>query len=352
MDPSWFCTSANPENLLNIPFPEPFSESFEGFPEIVEEESSLIESFGFLLDLDEETFASCRKAALLETHIDSSIFRLPGAMKCANLDAVFALTRRPLSFTNEKSLNRPAFCDLGAGPGGFSEYLQWRFPTCMIFGATLSSETQNWDLQAVVPSRSIRFTNSEGSGDLRIIWQEFINFGTSQFVDGIPCIFSDLAVDESRAEVLFGNEEKLAPLLRIACTIALALVSAGGSFVLRCNGFESSETRNCLFLLSQAFTKVYLFKPATSSPEIRECYFVALEACADLSPFRSALQKDTLPPASEAFNFWCSEHQKLFQESQREALERISAQARGQPIPSPQIWPHLLNTLWNVPSAH
>src|SRR5436853_6709955 len=63
---------------------------------------------------------------------NNSIFINRCGLKLANLDKIFNLTTHNSGFVNQQVTFtdfNPTFCDVAGGPGGFTQYLQYRLPT-------------------------------------------------------------------------------------------------------------------------------------------------------------------------------------------------------------------------------
>merc|ERR1719436_1588969 len=80
-----------------------------------------------------------------------------------------------------------------------------------------------------------------------------------------------------------GRQESIVADLHMAETLAaLKMLSAGGNFVIKLFTIFESETVCLLYLLACSFSKLEVFKPATSKEGNSEVYVI----CKDLTPSR------------------------------------------------------------------
>src|SRR5579872_1804532 len=69
--------------------------------------------------------------------IGRSIFMNRAAIKLANMDAIYGFTGHQTGLALLTVPEKITYCDVAAGPGGFTEYLQWRAPSSIGYGMTL-----------------------------------------------------------------------------------------------------------------------------------------------------------------------------------------------------------------------
>ena len=123
-------------------------------------------------NLESNVFLQARNETNPFEEIGNSVFLNRAAVKLANIDAVFKLTgyvQNPLSFQVDDVEERFVFCDVAGGPGGFTEYLQWRRPNSKGFGITLNSPSRNsstdWNTGRIDMERFNIVNGSDGTGN-------------------------------------------------------------------------------------------------------------------------------------------------------------------------------------------
>ena len=185
--------------------------------------------------------------------IGFSIFAHRAAVILANIDALFNFTGHTGGFLRYATFGQFTFCDLGSGPGGFTEYIQFRRPDSFGYGIT-SKNHQDWDDFHIESSRFRKIYGQDNSGDLRTQWYDFSRTVRETEVEGVDIVVSN------------GND--MIPEI----LITLYTLTVGGTFVMKILNFESKLTRQLLFLLSQVFESITIIKPMSAS----KYYFIGV----------------------------------------------------------------------------
>lgn len=194
----------------------------------------------------------------------------------ASLDAMYQLT------AGKKSL---VYADVAGGPGGFTEYLNWRCQqnkvACKGFGITLKGN-QDWNLYdfKAVKSSTLDFTTHygvDGSGDLYNIEN------AKSFAAMVQKATKDAGVDLVVADGGFSvkgdeeHQEHHSKLILVAQVLAmLRILKTGGNFVLKVFDILTDFSVDLLYLLYLHFEKISICKPFSSRPANSERYIVCL----------------------------------------------------------------------------
>eukprot|EP00557_Chaetoceros_sp_GSL56_P000186 CAMPEP_0176501052 /NCGR_PEP_ID=MMETSP0200_2-20121128/13941_1 /TAXON_ID=947934 /ORGANISM="Chaetoceros sp., Strain GSL56" /LENGTH=463 /DNA_ID=CAMNT_0017899885 /DNA_START=178 /DNA_END=1566 /DNA_ORIENTATION=+ len=226
------------------------------------------------------------------------------ALKLANIDAMF-----DLCLCVKKKDDRPKeeflFVDLCGAPGGFSQYILFRFkqqqqqqqqqqhdyetkyPTISGYGMSLGGG--NCDGMGIKWNKNLYSRNvqdeqkfkihfgSDGTGDI-YNWDNVLSL---QYTINKDCkrprvnlVVADGGIDVQRD---CEDQEGVAAKL-VVCQVATALqlLECGGNFVLKMFGFQSAAMRYVMETLAVQFTTVKIVKPIASRPASAERYVVAL----------------------------------------------------------------------------
>lgn len=187
-----------------------------------------------------------------------------GALKLANLDYHFHLTGL-FSFERPQSIDFFPACDIAGGPGGFSEYILYRYPMGTVFGITFR-EAIDWNLNLKRNERFFPFYGSDLRGDLTKCYKEYRDEAVSRQLTKYPLVVSDGGSDKA---------ENLFVLFLIEAYLGVCLSGKGGKFVLKLYDTLDENTAQLIYYLTKHFDTVSLFKPIMSRPYNREVYVIA-----------------------------------------------------------------------------
>ena len=70
-------------------------------------------------------------------HIGNSIFMNRAAIKLSNIDAIYNVSQNFADYRNYREDGKLSFADLAGAPGGFVQYLQFRFTQSFGFGISV-----------------------------------------------------------------------------------------------------------------------------------------------------------------------------------------------------------------------
>jgi len=252
-------------------------------------------------------FIEARNAINPFENLGNSIFMNRAAIKLANIDAIYNITDNSASYRNYRDDNRLSFCDVCGAPGGFTQYLQFRFTRAFGLGISLQSDDKslNWRESDLDITRFI-IEKGDGSGNLFTNWKYFGIITRNMYTDGVDLICSDGGIDVDKTEVVPISTEENVPkveegfvrqeflssrLLLTQILTALVCVRNGGNFV--CKVFDSVTelSAQLIYILTLSFQSVSFFKPISSRPANSERYIVALGRKEDVTYYISLLAK-------------------------------------------------------------
>ena len=229
--------------------------------------------------------------------IGKSRFNNRAAVKLANMDIVFNLTNHDEISYDQPQSNIPIiYCDIAAGPGSFTEYIQWRKPISIGYGMTLRGDL-DWNPTIIDFKRFNCIYGDDNSGDLLTQYQSFITTVNSNNINGVDLVTADGGFDVSGSEMRYRQQETLSTKLIIAeCLIAVSVLRKGGNFICKVFDTVSKASRDLILLMSLVFERIYIFKPMTSRPANSERYLICKnkrnESVEVIKILRTALNTD------------------------------------------------------------
>lgn len=179
----------------------------------------------------------------LSKYIGLSIFYNKNAVKLANIDTVCNVTRNVFTFDKKQSDDEFEFIDIGSN-GGFTEYLQFRYPKSKGYGVT----SQDWELKNIDMNR---FT----------LLKDYKIFQT------IKDLQLKRSVDLVAAYEVSDNEILSSKVLINEILIAMKTLKIGGNFLVRVFDTLTNITAQIVFILSQCFQKILIFIPISGDNE-------------------------------------------------------------------------------------
>jgi len=194
--------------------------------------------------------------------LNNSIFMNQDALELANLDAVLNVTHSTFGLLGSILSKEvydgqvPVFADLGGIPGGWVQYLQYRWQRCQGYGISL--DNNKYDKSGIEFNGVNTFTLLEGledhSGDIITNFDSLYDRIHKYHPYGLNLVIAN-ATTQSKdyykyliAQMLFG----------------LKILSNKGVLILRVAEVFSSNILELIQLLTYAFEEFYLFKPFAS----------------------------------------------------------------------------------------
>lgn len=244
-----------------------------------------------------QKFEEARNATNPFERIKNSIFMNRAAIKLANIDAVHHITKEIFTFDKMQSSSPFSFCDIAAGPGGFTQYIQFRYPDSIGYGMTLKHETLDWNKSLLKMENFKTFYGEDDTGDLYTHWLDFCNFVTNDPKlrgDGVDLVTADGGFDleygESSNELLKKQEFLSSRLLLVQSLVGIICTKIGGNFVLKCFDTVTKISSQIIFILSLCFEKILIFKPISSRPANSERYIICKSRLSSISDYVNLLK--------------------------------------------------------------
>lgn len=244
--------------------------NYQDLPELVN-----LPKYGQLLALRENfkhpDFEQARRNANPYENLGTSRFINRAAIKLANIIHVFGISQVG------------SWIGAAEAPGGFAEFLQYKFPMSKGFGISLSVEKGGlaWKLKSSPHFRA--YTEGDGSGDLytqSLLFSNFVKRETRFMGVDLHTADGGFNTDE---EADYNRKELLTMRLILSeILIGLITVRVGGAMIIKMFNTHSEISKQLMMLISLAFEDVYLFKPLSSRPANSEKYLVALGKRGDI----------------------------------------------------------------------
>lgn len=240
-------------------------------------------------NLDNKDMINARYRSNPFEAIGSRFFQNRAALKMANLDAVFGFMftdPRNSDGTSKIEENEPLyFCDVCAGPGGFSEYVLWRKKyMAKGFGMTLK-EDNDFCLDDFVAGQPEYFethyglNGARGDGDVTKSQnlKEFQRFVVEQTNHrGVHFMMADGGFSVEGNENIQEILSKQLYLCQFLC--ALSVLRNGGNFVCKIFDIFTPFSVGLIYLMYLCFDRISIHKPVTSRPANSERYLVCENA--------------------------------------------------------------------------
>lgn len=213
--------------------------------------------------------------------IGNSIFINRAAIKLANIDAVFDLGKQSKKSKEESSRftllypqsdEKFSFCDVAAGPGGFTQYLLYRYPSGQGCGMTLNGiPNLKWNTNKLDMERFEITYGKDNTGDLYKNWQEIVDLCNNKFKK-VNLILGDGGIETEGSDDI--KEFLSTRLFIVQCLVASLVLKKGGDACIKVFAAVNVATAQAIYLMSYLFEEIYLFKPVTSRPANTERYLI------------------------------------------------------------------------------
>lgn len=204
-------------------------------------------------------YNTIRKAVLPYVNLQSR-FKLQDALKLAEIDSKYHICPRSSMYKFVPSLIQYRSdlmidtIDMGGGPAGFTEYIQFRYVNAMTIGMK-----KTWDIQVIDRHRIIPIYGSDYSGDVSKQWKDFNLAVQSQFVAGVD----------------FGSGVSDSDYMSIVQLYLLAQnLKDGASAILQIQTTWTQIMMEMIYVATQLFQKVVLFQPLVSGSDSNEIFLV------------------------------------------------------------------------------
>jgi cap1 methyltransferase len=312
-------------------------------------------------------FVQARDAMNPFEQIGRSIFINRAAVKLANIDAVNHVTNDIFTFDAKISDRAFKFCDVAAGPGGFTQYMQYRFPNSTGYGMTLRSETLDWSTNFLDMKRFTPFYGPDNTGSLYTNHEAFVQYVLNQEPEGVDLVTGDggFDLDDTMDRTLLHRQEFLSSrLLLTQALVGIGCAKVGGNFVVKVFDTVTDISAHILFVLAQCFQKIAIFKPVTSRPANAERYVICMDRKQNVTSYYQLLlgaaktYTDTSyllslfdEPLAYEFKQWLIQNNSRSIDLQLQAAQNILLYLQGKNPDIPIYNIHKFLTIWNLPDT-
>ena len=297
-------------------------------------------------------------------HIGKSIFINRLAVKLANIDTVCNVTGKIFTFDNKISSDNFTFCDVADGPGGFAEYIQYRFLNNKGYGITLKNKITDWNNIFLNMKQFTTFYGPDNTGNLYTNWKYFIDFVLKDKPEGVDLTICNGKFTTEDTNILTHQEFLSVRLLLTQALIGIGCTKVNGNFIVKIFNIVTKISAQIVCILSQCFHNITIFKPVSSYPDNSEKYLIcigrereiqsyyqllvkAIESYSD-NTYLSTKFEETLPLN---FEQWLTQNNSIHINLQLEAMQNIHMYLEGN---IPLIKKYNINkflTIWNLPDT-
>jgi ankyrin repeat protein len=176
------------------------------------------------------------------------------------------------------------FCDIGGGPGGFSDYIQFRVRENRIYGMTRKDPQKDWETRRL-STRYLDLTYGDnGRGDIFTNSDFYVDYVRTRQPKGVHLVAAHSDPIKLREETPFlANQEWWFALTFLQEVImGLKCCRVGGRLVILVTDLVTTISAQILYVLAQCFGSLWLFKPFSTSTLTSEQYVVALDRQEDV----------------------------------------------------------------------
>lgn len=198
----------------------------------------------------------------------ANVFANRAGIKLANLDALYRFS----DFSLEKPQDNRSirYLDLGAAPGSWSQYIQYRYTTS--YGYLFSYKAGLAYQKDILNEEHINYIWKDDinkEGNLLTEADELIEY-LNEREEGLDLIVADAAPGAEQDEELAQRAFLISELY-----IILNVAKEGSNCVIKIFAAQNLITQQLIWLLSQCYEEVFLSKPITSKAANAELYLVA-----------------------------------------------------------------------------
>lgn len=321
-------------------------------------------------------FLSIRNRANPFEDIGKSIFMNRAAIKLANIDPLYNLTHSFGGLREMRDDQRFVFVDIAAGPGGFTQYIQWRKIDAMGIGMTLRSGI-DWDKNQLDPNRINFYYGQDETGNLYTNWQSLIKLIKGQYSEGADLLTGDGGfevesvkidgLDQQTAKAVkamnYKRQEFLSSrLLLVQILTAINAIREGANCLIKTFDTVTALSAQLIFLMSLSFDELSIIKPISSRPANAEKYLIGKGRRKDITQVSSILDEANQSyreetniiklidnPLPDDFLQWLKKQNSLSTDGQIDAAEKIVKLMAGEEIEHPPYDLRKALILWQVP---
>lgn len=257
-------------------------------------------------------FTVLRNKANPFENIGNSIFMNRAAVKLANVDIFYNLTNSWGGLLQMQQAGQFSFLDIAAGPGGFTQYIQWRRYQSNGFGMTLKTDIPSleWNLNKLDTDRFVPYYGTDSTGNLYTNWKSLIKWTMEQSTLGMNLVTADGEIPESinlkglspeqakaAQELEYSRQEfRLGRLLTLEMLVAISCLRDGGNCMIKIFDTVTTLSAELILIFSTCFEEIAIIKPISSRPANSERYLLGLRKKMETNHALSILEN-----ASEAY---------------------------------------------------
>jgi cap1 methyltransferase len=320
-------------------------------------------------------FLEARNATNPFEQLGLSRFFDRASVKLANIDFIFNLTSHQVVDENQniieisasfsgliapQSMDVFTFCDIAGGPGGWTQYLQYRRVGGMGLGITLKDKSLSWN-EHVIDMDRFKYTYGEdGTGNLYTNSNYFIKYVLDVNPGGVNLACADGGFNVKGNEEL--QETVSTRLILCECYIATRVVKDNYHFVCKLFDTVTQFMADLIYCMSICFKEIYIFKPLSSRPANSERYLVCKYLIPDKREdiaqvlekvYMTYTENDYVLKIFESlpgdFEEWLTELNNLSFKNQINVGENILKYINKEPVDIPTYNLYKALILWNIP---
>jgi hypothetical protein len=238
----------------------------------------------------------------------------------ANIDAILKVLPETQGMI-DYSLQGP-FNSLVLGSNGFAQYLFFRLPRSAVIGMGKEEWLLNSDVLSFYP-----FYGST-QGDVVTGWKELLQYIKMNYATGIDFLCGDLVGEDA---------------LQTQITLGLETLKLGRNMVLQIENIITDKTCEWVYLLTQSFQEVYIFKPCATSPLTSTKFLIC----------KQLLQKGKVNPTKvpKSFQLYLKSLQNQWMVNQIEQIQVILDVYQGNTVVPPAYDIRKPLIVWSLPSV-
>lgn len=319
-------------------------------------------------------FLKARNATNPFEKIGNSIFFDRAAVKLANIDSIFMLTSLEYVDDDDKvkelssqfggllapqMFDKFYFCDVAGGPGGWTQYIQYRRPGSIGFGITLNDENK-WNSEIINTDNFEYIYGEDNTGNIYNNSKYFIDYVLEKVDHKIDLVCADGGFSVTDREEV--QETVSSRLIFCECFIAANVIRNNRHFVCKIFDTNTKFMVDLIYLMSLLFDSVYIFKPISSRPANAERYLICRELIESSRVMILKIMTDmynnytedmfytsifeTLP---ENYVKWITEYNNLNLRRQYDYAQLIVKYLNKESIDIPIYNTYKALILWNIP---
>ena len=362
-------------DVSELPNFNPVIKNLSNTPPVIEfkyvndqEISDSIIKYEKLLPKEHDDYRALNKIVNPFEKLGNSIFMNRAALKIADIDAYYNFTYHVSGYFDYKTYGPFKFCDIAAGPGGFTEYIQFRRPESVGFGITLkTTDSFAWNFKRIDKKRFFEYygPTTDCDGDIFKYWRDFSKYAGNDC--DFACCDGGLSLEEESGEKYAETSNLRNKLFFFELIICVYVLKKGGNCICKMFKAWDEDMAQYVYFFSRFFDNIALMKPIASRSSVSERFFIGCnflgqdhpkvlegkrmieEICLHLTdakyPYRIF---DHLP---DEFVTWLSAENDKFLAYRLEFFKRMVMICKKEPTAIEKFDLSKVFILWNIPSS-